>query len=150
MRRRRAWATDDEGSAALEFITVGVILLVPLVYLVLVLGTVQERAFGVEAAARLTARTIALAPTPDVVAGRNDAVLSGILAEYGMDADDVQVGVRCAPSGPSCPAAGAIVTVTVTTRVPMPFVPPVLGLDHAASIPVEASASQKVSRMWRG
>jgi hypothetical protein len=30
--------TDDDGSAALEFIAVGVILLVPLVYLIIALG----------------------------------------------------------------------------------------------------------------
>lgn len=148
MHRRRAWATDDEGSAALEFITVGVILLVPLVYLVIVLGIVQERSFGVEAAARLTARTIALAPDPDAVVARSEAVLAGIVDEYGMDADDVQVGVSCSPSGPTCPAAGATVTVTIATRVQLPFVPAVFGLDRAASIPVEASATQKVSRVW--
>ena len=40
MRRRSRSMTDDDGSAALEFIAVGVILLVPLVYLIIALGAV--------------------------------------------------------------------------------------------------------------
>lgn len=150
MRRRRAWVTDDEGSAALEFITVGVILLVPLVYLVIVLGAVQEQAFGVEAAARHTARAIAMSPDVETAAARGDAVLEGVIDEYEMDAGAVQTGVSCVPAGAACPAAGTTVIVTVATRVRLPFVPAVFGLDRALSIPVEASASQKVSRMWGG
>ena len=38
--------------------------------------------------------------------------------------------------------------ITVRTRVTLPLVPPVLGLDRLASIPIEASAAQKVSRFW--
>lgn len=59
---RRSALHDDAGSAALEFITIGVILLVPLVYLVVALGAIQEQTLGVEAAARHIARTIAQAP----------------------------------------------------------------------------------------
>ncbi len=52
------------------------------------------------------------------------------------------------PAGASCPEAGATLVVTVQTRVALPLVPPVLGLDRLASIPIEASAVQKVSRFW--
>ena len=149
MRRAKAWGNDD-GSAALEFITVGVILLVPLVYLVIVLGAVQEQAFGVAAAARQTARTIALSSDGDTAVARGEAVLAGIVDEYGMDQDDVRVSVECRPRGVACPSAGSVVTVTVATRVRLPFVPAVFGLDRAPAIPVEASATQKVSRMWGG
>ncbi|WP_302848253.1 hypothetical protein [Microbacterium sp. cf046] len=38
--------------------------------------------------------------------------------------------------------------MTVQTRVALPLVPPVLGLERVASIPVEASAVQKISRFW--
>ena len=56
---------DDEGSPALELITVGVVLIVPLVYLIVALGAIQEQTLGAEAAARQTARVIALAPDAD-------------------------------------------------------------------------------------
>lgn len=148
MRRSSRWVTNDDGSAALEFITVGVILLVPLVYLVIALGVIQEQTLGVEAAARHTARVISQAPDVPTAEVRSDAVLAGVVAEYGMDADAVRVGMTCVPAGVDCPSAGATVIVTVATRVSLPFVPPVFGLDRIAAIPVEASSAQKMSRLW--
>lgn len=148
MRRWSRWVRDDDGSAALEFITVGVILLVPLVYLVITLGTMQEHLLGVEAAARHTARVIGQAPDAAAAAARGDAVLANVVEEYGMDADRVQVSLSCTPAGAACPSSGATVIVTVSTRVSLPFVPPVFGLEQAASIPLEAAAAQKVSRLW--
>jgi hypothetical protein len=139
---------DETGSAALEFIVAGLLLLVPLVYLVLVLGAVQEQTLGAEAAARHTARVIGQAPDAAAAAARGDAVLAGAVREYGMDAGAVDVGITCRPAAAECPAAGATVIVTVRTAVALPFVPPVFGLDELAAIPVEAQAAQKVSRLW--
>jgi hypothetical protein len=52
MQSSRRW-TDrvvaDDGSASLEFITAGLLLLVPLVYLVLTLSALQTAALGVDA-----------------------------------------------------------------------------------------------------
>lgn len=114
---------DDAGSSSLEFIAVGVIMLVPLLYLVIAVGSVQEQTLGVEAAARQAARAVASAP---------------------------DIAVSCRPRASACPAAGATVVVTVSTRVPLPLVPGVLGLDQATSVPVEAVSVQKVSRRWGG
>ena len=139
---------DETGSAALEFIVVGVLLLVPLVYLVLTLGAVQEQTLGAEAAARHTARVIGQAPDADAAASSGDAVLASVIREYGMDADAVDVGITCRPAGAQCPDAGATVIVTVRTRVSLPFMPPLFGLDRIAAIPVEAQSAQKVSRLW--
>lgn len=148
MPRWRLWANDDEGSAALEFITVGVILLVPLAYLVITLGAIQESLLGVEAAARHTARVIGQSGDVDSAAANGDAVLASVIDEYGMDAASVEVSMSCTPAGAICPSAGATVIVTVSTHVSLPFVPPIFGLDQAASIPLEAAAAQKVSRLW--
>jgi hypothetical protein len=38
--------------------------------------------------------------------------------------------------------------VTVRANVSLPLVPPILGLERLATVPVEASAAQKVSRFW--
>jgi hypothetical protein len=139
---------DETGSAALEFIVTGLLLLVPLVYLVLVLGAVQEQTLGAEAAARHTARVIGQAPDADAAAARADAVLAGVIREYGMDEDAVDVAIACRPATAQCPVAGATVIVTVRTAVTLPFMPPVFGLDELAAIPVEAQAAQKASRLW--
>lgn len=145
--RLRAIA-DETGSAALEFITVGVLLLVPLVYLVLALGAIQEQTLGVEAAARHTARVIGQAPDAQTASARGDAVLANTVREYGMDADAVDVQISCRPVTAVCPTAGSTVIVTVSTRVSLPFMPPLFGLDRIAAIPVEAQSAQKTSRLW--
>ncbi len=148
MLRERHWAIDDDGSGALEFVTLGTILLVPLVYLVLALGTVQEQTFGVEAPARLTARAIALAEDPQTALARGDEIIAGIVDEYGIDPDAVQVTISCVPADAVCPSAGTTMTVTVATRTPLPLLPAFLGIDHLASVPIEAAATQKMSRQW--
>lgn len=148
MRRWSRWVRNEDGSAALEFITVGVIFLVPLVYLVITLGTVQEQLLGVEAAARHTARVIGQADDAATAAANSDALLANVIDEYGMDAARVEVSVSCTPSVAECPSAGATVIVTVSTFVSLPLVPPIFGLDTAASIPLQAAAAQKVSRLW--
>ncbi|MEJ1088311.1 TadE family protein [Microbacterium sp. Mu-80] len=145
---QRRMLTDETGSAALEFIVVGVLLLVPLVYLVLTLGAVQEQTLGAEAAARHTARVIGQAPDADAAASAGDAVLASVVREYGMDPDAVDVGISCRPATSRCPDAGATVIVTVRTSVSLPFMPPLFGLDRIAAIPVEAQSAQKVSRLW--
>ena len=53
--------TPERGSAALEFILVGLILLVPLVYLVVSLGLIQGQSLGAEAGARHIARAVSQA-----------------------------------------------------------------------------------------
>ncbi|GAA1992028.1 TadE family protein [Microbacterium pumilum] len=138
----------ERGSAALEFIVVGLILLVPLVYLVLALGLIQGQALGVEAGARHIARAVSLATDADSARVTAARVLDSLVDEYGFDADSVHLDLSCAPAGAFCPQAGATLIVKVRTTVTLPLVPPVLGLDRLASIPIEASSAQKVSRFW--
>lgn len=139
---------DERGSAALEFITIGVILLVPLVYLVLALGQVQGQSLGAEAAARHIARALATAPDADAAQSRADAVLRSVIDEYAMDTETVELRIDCRPAATVCPDAGSTVVVTIAARVSLPLVPSVLGLDRIASVPIEAQALQKVSRFW--
>ena len=137
---------DDSGSAALEFILVGLLLLVPLVYLIVALGLIQGQSLGAEAAARHIARAVSTATDVDDARARADAVLTAVSEEYGLD--DVDVSIDCTPSGAACPRAGATLQVSVRTLVTLPLVPPVLELDRIAAIPIEASGAHKVSRFW--
>ncbi|MFJ6652099.1 TadE family protein [Microbacterium sp. NPDC091313] len=155
MRRPSRWTDrlrralrEEEGSAALEFVFGGLILLVPVVYLVVALGQIQGQSLGVEAGARHIARAVSTAADAADAAARADRVLDTIVSQYGLDPSAVDVDVSCAQAAPTCPAAGATVLVTVRATVPLPLVPPVLGLDQLASVPVQASSAQKVSRFW--
>ena len=58
-------ARPERGSAALEFILVGMLLLVPLVYLIVSLGLIQGQSLGAEAGARHIARALSTAESPD-------------------------------------------------------------------------------------
>ena len=136
---------DERASAPLEFIVVGLLLLVPLVYLVVALGTIQAQALGAEAGARHVARAVATASDPAEAGARADRVIQAVAGEYGMDGVDVTFS--CSSDG-DCPEPGATLVVTLRTRVALPLVPPLFGLDELASIPVEATALQKVSRFW--
>jgi Flp pilus assembly protein TadG len=151
VRRWRRWtepAADDDGSAAVEFVFAGLLLLVPVVYLVIALGAVQSQTLGVEAGARHIARAVATAEGEEDADARAGRILTSVVEQYGLDAGEVEVTVSCGGEATPCPQAGTTVVVTVSTRVALPLVPPVLGLDRLARIPVEASSVQKVSRFW--
>ena len=75
--------TDDAGSAALEFIVVGLLMLVPLVYLVITLSLVQHQSLGTEAAARHIARAISTAEDAGAAEGRGVRHRSGCGARRG-------------------------------------------------------------------
>ncbi len=143
-------AADDSerGSAALEFILVGLVLLVPIVYLIVALGMIQNQTLGTEAGARHIARAISQAANPEEAQRSARLVLESVAGDYGMDPGAVDLSIACAPAGSACPSAGATLVVTVRTAVALPLVPPILGLDQIARIPVEAAAAQKVSRTW--
>ncbi len=97
---------------------------------------------------RHIARTVSTASGVDEARERADRVLQAVVDEYGMDAASVDLSLACVPAGATCPDAGATLVVTLRTRAPLPLIPPILGLDDIASIPVEASSAQKVSRFW--
>lgn len=139
---------DESGSAPLEFILGGLILLVPLVYLVVTLGLIQGQALGAESGARHIARAISTAGDTTAARERADLVLRSVVEDYGLDAASTAVALECSPAGSACPAAGSTIVVTIRARVTLPLVPPVLGLDRIAAVPIEASAAQKVSRFW--
>lgn len=149
---RRRWCRmlrAETGTASLEFITAGLILLVPLVYLVLALAALQAGTLAVEGAARQAARVYVQAPNTEEAAIRAGRAVEFGLSDYGVDASTASVAVQCS-GAPACPARNATVTVTVRVTIPLPLVPDVLDLSTAASVPVESSATQRVSRFWTG
>mgnify|MGYP001047337124 CR=1 FL=1 len=139
---------DERGSAPLEFIVVGLLLLVPLVYLIASLGAIQSQALGVESGARHLARAIAMAPNAESADSRATAIMRTTADEYGIDASSIDVRFTCVPAGGACPRSGATMVVEVAARVSLPLIPPVFGLDRIASVPVSATAVHKVSRFW--
>jgi hypothetical protein len=156
MRRAKRWiearrhSASDAGSASLEFITVGVLLLVPLVYLVLVVSSLQAASLGVEGAARQASRVFVQAETDADARAAAERAIRVTLADYGLDADDAEVAITCRPDPADCLARRGFVTVEITTVVPLPLAPPVLGVDVPLGVPVQAVATEQVSRFRAG
>lgn len=147
--RPRVWR-EENGSASLEFVSVGMLLLVPLVYLILVLSSLQGASLAAEGAARQGARLFAQAPDEATGQARlHRAVVLG-LDDFGFTEDDGRVEVRCAPQPTSCLRRGGTVTVEIRIAVSLPFVPRVIRSVGVGMIPVVASATSPVSRLWVG
>ena len=151
MLRSSSWRTDlvrrmadDRGSAALEFITAGVLLLVPLIYLVVAMSVLQAATFATEGAARAGVRVFVLAESEDEAAAALVRSVEYSLTDFGISSDDARVDVGCVPAAADCLARESLVTVTVRVDVALPLVPGILG-TRATSVPVEARATQRVS-----
>lgn len=141
---------SEDGSASLEFITAGMLLLLPMVYLVLVMSALQAGALAVEGAARQAARVFVQGQSISVASAQAERAIQFALADYGLDAADATVAVSCAPHPSRCLTRLGTVTVDVSIAVDLPLVPPGLTVDVPLAIPLEASATQQVSRFWSG
>ena len=152
MRRWRRWASDrlrdDQGSASLEFVTAGLILLLPMVYLVLAMAAIQGAALATEGAARQAARVFVQAESPAQAEAEAHRAVEFTLADYGLSGSDARVSVRCAPHPSDCLTRRGRVTVTVAVSVPLPLVPPALSVHVPLAVPLEGSATGQVSRFW--
>ena len=123
---RRSRRRDDAASATVELVWLGILLLVPLVWIVLSVFDVQRGAFGVSAAARAAGRAYALAP--DDASGRRAAeeVARQALADQGLEDAPLDLTVSCSPYPSDCHNGTSVITIRVTTRVVLPLLPDAL------------------------
>jgi hypothetical protein len=141
-------AVDDEGSASLEFVTVGMILLIPLVYLVLVMAAIQGAALAAEGAARHAARVFVQSRSLALADASAATAIEFALVDHGVDPGSAAVVVTCTPVPSNCLTRQGFVTVRVDLTVPLPLVPPVLTGNFPIAVPVRATATEQVSRFW--
>lgn len=135
---------DDSGSAALEFLAAGVMLLVPMVYLVTTLSHIETAAFATEGAARHAARIIARDGGVDA-SGAAARSVAATAADFGVDPARLETEVRCDPDPGDCRLPDSVVTVAIRVDVPLPLVPSALDIALPLRVPVSASASARVS-----
>jgi Flp pilus assembly protein TadG len=122
---------DDRGNAVIEFVFVALVVMVPLVYLIAAIGTVQRSQLAVSAAARDAGRAFATSNGVSDTSVRVDAAVRLALTAQGLPDDAT---VRFVAAGDDCTstvvapvlAAGAVFTVCVTRHTSVPAVPHVL------------------------
>jgi hypothetical protein len=152
MRHSRRWTelgarlARDEGSASIEFITVGILMLVPTVYLVLALSAIQSASFAVEGAARQASRVFVQAETVEQGQAAASRAIAVTLADYGLDAADAKVVINCRPNPADCLTRRGFVTVTITMVAQLPLFPAVLETDIPPGVPIDSVATEQVSR----
>src|SRR6478672_11481802 len=115
--RRSSHATDrglrsDEGSASIEFLAAGLLLLVPIIYLVILVATVQSAALATEGAARQAARVFAQAPSVEAGEEAVARALQLALDDHGVRAE-TSIAITCRPDPADCLARRSWVTVTI-------------------------------------
>lgn len=121
---------DDDGNAIIEFVFLAVAIMVPLIYLLVAVATVQRAQVAVAAAARDAGRAYATARTGAEADIRVTAATRLALANAGLD----PAAPRFVGAGASCDAApiiprlepGEAFTVCVTRRVGLPAIPSIV------------------------
>jgi hypothetical protein len=105
-----------------EFVVLGTVLLVPVIYLVLVLGRVQAGSYAVDGAARAAARAFTAAADEATGRARARAAVRLGLLDQGFDADaDSATRIDC--SDTPCLTPQSTVSVQVSVDVMLPGVP---------------------------
>lgn len=139
MRKHRG----ERGSGLVEFIWLGIILLLPLVWILLSVLAVQRGAFAVSGAARAAGRAYVLAPSDAEGEARARAAAAQVLADQGLAGSAFDLTVTCAPYPHACHSGTSVVTLRVASSVRLPVLPLVLGaasprfaLDSTQVVPV--------------
>jgi len=140
------WLLHERGSAALEFITAGILMLVPLVYLVLTLAQLEAATFAAEGAVRQATRVFVTASTES--RGREQAALAieDALVDAHLSPNQSRIEVTCSPTPTRCLMPQSWITTRATISVPLPFVPSLFNLEKYARVSVVAEATERVAR----
>jgi Flp pilus assembly protein TadG len=138
---------SDEGSASLEFVVLGVLLMVPLAYLMITVFAVQSAAYGVSAASREAGRAYVQSPAGADPGERAYAAARVALRDHGIDLARDQVSITC--SAEPCLTPGAAVEVRVDVAVGLPWVPELFG-EVPASVAVHGEHTAVVDRFRPG
>lgn len=121
MRRK---PKDEAGNAIVEFTWLGILLLVPLVYILVAAFDVQRGSFAVTTAARAAGRAFTLADSPEQGRQRALAAARLTLDDHGLK-EGFNLHISCSPL--PCLSPGSVTTVEISTNVTLPLVPDALG-----------------------
>jgi hypothetical protein len=131
----------EAGSALVELTWLGLLMLIPLVYVVITIVTVQRSAYGASEAARAAGRAFVLAPDLATASHRAYDAAKVAMADQGVALRGDELAVHCSPTPQSCLQPGSTVRVEIHLDVRLPFVQPVFG-HSAASVAISATHAE--------
>lgn len=146
--RHRDWwhgclhaARRERGSAVLEFLVIGVLVLLPMAYIVMSVMRVQAASMASTQAVREAARAYATADS--VSQGHRAAITAAEVAfeDQGFTLPESALQVRCLGG---CLAPGSSIQVELGWRVDLPWIPASLSQGRSASVPIDAIHTARV------
>lgn len=138
---RRRLGDLERGSAVLEFLVVGVLLTLPVFYLVLTLARLQAGAYAVSGAAREAGRVFVASSDDASAVNRGRAGAELVYADHGVPGE---TGFSCSAS--PCLTRGAQVTVRTAVDVELPLVPDFLGAVVPTSVRMTSTHVESVGK----
>ena len=111
----------DRGSAVVEFVGLGLLLLIPIMYLVVTVARVQAGSFAVVAAAEQAGQAVSVLESRELNRTGVHDVAAVAARDHGFAPEDLALTVSC--SDGTCEAPGAVATVHAVVTVRLPGVP---------------------------
>ncbi len=133
----------EEGRAIVEFVFLGVLLLVPLIYLVFTVARVQGASFAVTNAAREAGRAFVTAPSEAEAEARARAAAALAMADFGVD-EPLSLTITCAAN--PCLSPDAAVEIRASVDVTVPLIPDAVAGSLPASIHLDTTQVVTVDR----
>lgn len=146
MRAVRWSERDDRGSAIIEFLVIGILVIVPLAYIAMCVMRVQAASVASSLAVREAGRAFVSAESAGDAGLRSREAARIALADQGFELPARALTVRC-PTGP-CLQPDSTVQVQLDWSVDLPWVPDFLGEDRK-SVRITASRTMPVDA-YRG
>ena len=142
-RVRRRLGQPDEGRAIIEFVFLGLLLLLPLVYLVLTAARLQAAAFSASLAGRESGRAFVTA-TGDADARARAQTAAGLAFDDFSFSAGTSLSLAC--DGSPCLRPEGTVTSTATIEVELPLIPDFLAERLPSSVTISSSHVAAVDR----
>lgn len=134
----------ERGSAVVEFVVLGVLMLVPLIYLVMTMARLQAGAYAASTAAREAGRGYVTATSQEAAEPRALAAARIAFEDQGFDEGEGALSMDC--DGDPCLRPEGRIEVVATVTVPLPFVPAFARDVVPLEVPVSASHVAVVDR----
>ncbi|NNG39211.1 pilus assembly protein [Flexivirga sp. ID2601S] len=142
-RVRRRVGDGERGSALVEFIVIGVLLTLPVFYLVITLARLQAGTYAVAAAARESSRMFVTAPSDAAGATRSQAAAALAFRDQGFGG---QGSVRVACTRSPCLSPDGTIDSAADLDVPLPLIPDFLRGAVPSSVHLHSRHAESVDR----
>lgn len=126
----------DDGRAVVEFVFLGILLLLPLTYLVLTLARVQAAAFASSLAAREAGRAFITGLDDEVAHARARAAADLAFEDFAFG-DEGRLRISC--DGSPCLRSEGVVTATTLIDVALPLVPDFIASRVPSSVAISST-----------